>query len=89
MSSTKQSICFSDAALGKFNVTKLELKELLGYCRAEQLMFDLLAGRSEDTHPQTISIILGVCIGSAALILDYLLTMTFGCCFVRAEDKFA
>ena len=76
---------FSEAAINEFKVTKNELKELLGYCRAEQLLFDLLAGRNDDSSDQTIAIMLGVCCGCAGLVLDYLLTLIFGCAHVRSE----
>jgi len=74
--------------MDNFKVTKDELEELLGYCRAEQLVFDLLAGRNENTSKQTISIMLGICIGSGALVLDYLMTIIFGCAYVRQSDDF-
>ena len=75
--------------MDNLKVTKDELEELLGYCRAEELVFDLLAGRNEETSPQTIAIMLGICIGSGALVLDYLLTIVFGCAFVRSHAEFA
>ena len=75
--------------MDKLKVTKDELEELLGYCRAEELVFDLLAGRNEDTSSQTIAIMLGICIGSGALVLDYILSIIFGCAFVRSHAEYA
>ena len=75
--------------MDKLKVTKDELEELLGYCRAEELVFDLLAGRNEDTSSQTIAIMLGICIGSGALVLDYILSIIFGCAFVRNHAEYA
>ena len=72
----------------KFKVTKDELEELLTYCRAEKIVFELLAGRDENTSQQTISIMLGISIGSGALVLDYLMTIIFGCAYVRQSDDF-
>merc|ERR1712227_323222 len=76
-----------EAAMAEFKVTKDQLKELLGYCRAEKLLFELLAGKSEDTSEQTIAIMLGICCGCGGLVLDYLLTLIFGCAHVRREGQ--
>ena len=49
----------------------------------------ILAGRNEDTSSQTIAIMLGICIGSGALVLDYILSIIFGCAFVRNHAEYA
>lgn len=80
-----------DKIESNFNLTVENLKQLLGYCQFEQLVFDLLRGRDDDSNSQTVDIIMGIAVGSGILAVDYLLTIFGGCCLVcgKSSDNFS
>lgn len=67
----------------EFNTVINDIKDYVSFCRFENVAFDLIFGKSEDSSVVTVNIMIAICTFSGVAGLLYIISGVLGCIFMK------